>query len=202
MADIVSQGTDLLNAAGNALSYTVGNCTRWVAEQLSWVPAGLGNANAWLTNAQARGLPTIGPTSAPPIGSVAVWNTGAFGHVAEVVGQIPGGFQVSEENWLGLGRTDVRNVTGSALSGLQGFILPPGGVSNIPVVGGIVGAASAPLTAAEAVAGLPASVGHGLANAASATTTNAATFFKNQLVPLVVALVVAIVLFGGDESKQ
>ena len=200
-SDIVSQGTDLLNAAGAALSYTWGNCTRWVAEQLSWIPSGLGNANQWLTSAQARGLPTIGPTSAPPIGSVAVWNTGAFGHVAEVVGQIPGGFQVSEENWLGTGVTDVRNVTGSALSGLQGFILPPGGLSNLPVVGGLATGATAALTTPAAIAGLPASVGHGLANAASATTSNVATWLKNQLVPLLVGLTVAIVLFGGDESR-
>lgn len=202
--DIVSQGQDLLNAAGAALTYTAGQCTRWVSEQLSWVPGGLGNANQWLTNAQARGLPTIGPSNAPPVGSVAVWGNGPFGHVAEVVGQIPGGFQVSEENWLGSGVTDVRNVTGSALNGLQGFILPPAGaaISNLPVVGGVANAANAALTTPEAIAGLPASVGHGIANAGSAVTSNLATFFKNQLVPLVVALVVAIVLFGGDESKS
>lgn len=203
-SDILSQGQDLLNAAGAALTYTWGQCTRWVAEQVSWIPGGLGNANQWLTNAQARGLPTIGPSSAPPIGSVAVWGNGPFGHVAEVVGQIPGGFQVSEENWLGNDVTDIRNVTGSALNGLQGFILPPAGaaVSNLPVVGGLVGGAQAALTTPAAIAGLPASVGHGLANAATATTSNAATFLKNQIVPLLVALVVAIVLFGGDESKS
>lgn len=203
-SNIVSQGTDLLTAAGAALNYTIGNCTRWVAEQLSWIPAGLGNANQWLTNAQARGLPTIGPTSTPPVGSVAVWNTGSFGHVAEVTGIIPGGFQVSEENVLGLGVTDIRNVTGSALSGLEGFILPPAGaaIGNLPVVGGVATAAQAAATLPEAIAGLPASVGHGLANATSASTANVATFFRNQLVPLLVALAVAIVLFGGDESKQ
>lgn len=200
--DIVSEGQDLLTAAGAALTYTVGNCTRWVAEQLSWIPGNLGNANQWLTGAQARGLPTIGPTSAPPIGSVAVWGTGVNGHVAEVVGQIPGGFQVSEENVLGLGRTDVRNVTGSGLSGLEGFILPPGGTSSLPVVGGLSAAATAAITTPQAIAGLPGSVGHGLANAATATTSNVATWFKNQIVPLLVGLVVAIVLFGGDDSKS
>lgn len=202
-SNIVSQGTDSLSAFGAALSYFAGQCTRWVSENLSWIPAGLGNANQWLSNAQARGLPTIGPTSAPPIGSVAVWGTGPAGHVAEVVGQIPGGFQVSEENFLGSGLTDVRNVTGGALNGLEGFILPPAGASigNLPVVGGLTAAASAALTTPEAIAGLPASVGHGIANAGSAVTSNAATFFKNQLVPLVVALVVAIVLFGGDDRQ-
>lgn len=203
-SDILSQGQDTINAIGNALNYTIGNCTRWVAEQLTWIPAGLGNANQWLTNAQARGLPTIGPNAAPPPGSVAVWGNGPFGHVAEVVGQIPGGFQVSEENFTGLGQTDIRNVTGSALSGLEGFILPPAGaaIGNLPVLGGLAGAAQAAITTPEAIAGLPASVGHGIANAGTAVTANAATFLKNQLVPLLVGLVVAIVLFGGDESKS
>lgn len=201
MADIVSSGTDFLNAAGAALKYTWGNCTRWVAENLSWIPAGLGDARDWLPNAQAKGLPTIGPTSSPPVGSVAVWSSGTFGHVAEVVGTIPGGFQVSEENWLGLGKTDVRNVTGSALNGLEGFILPPGGISNVPVIGGLVGGAQAALTTPQAVAALPAEVGHGLANAAGASLQNVGIWARNQIVPLLVALVVAIVLFGGDERQ-
>jgi len=199
--EIVTQGNDTLTALGNALNYTIGNCTRWVAENLPWIPAGLGNANQWLGNAQAKGLPTIGPTTTPPAGSVAVFDTGPFGHVAEVLGQVPGGFRVSEENWLGQGRTDVRDVTGSALNGLKGFILPPG-VSSLPIVGGLEGGAAAALTTPAAIAELPASVGHGLANAASATTTNIGRWFGNQLVPLIVALSVAIVLFGGDESKQ
>ena len=206
--DIIQQGRDAINAVGNALSYTVGNCTRWVAEQASWIPAGLGNANQWLTNAQARGLPTAAANSVPPVGSVAVWGGGAFGHVAQVVSIIPGGFQVSEENWLGNGLTDIRNVTGSGLHNLQGFILPPGGVSGIPVVGGVVGAAQAVanvpdaiVKAGEDIAGIPTNIGHGIANAGQALTANAVTFVKNQFVPLLVALVVAIVLFGGDESK-
>lgn len=199
-SDIISQGNDTLTAIGAALNYTIGNCTRWVAENLSWIPSGLGNANEWFANAASKGFQTIGPTSSPPPGSVAVWNTGQFGHVAEVVGLIPGGFQVSEENVLGQGITDVRNITG--LQGLEGFILPPGGASNIPVVGGAVGAAEGLAGLPAAISGLPAGVGHGLANATSATVTNVGRWFGNQLVPLVVALVVAIVLFGGDESKQ
>ena len=200
MANLVDTGNDVINAVGAALSYTWGNCTRWVAEQLPWIPAGLGNANQWLDRAKGMGLPTLPAGAAPPIGSVAVFNTGAFGHVAEVIGQIPGGFQVSEENWLGLGRTDIRDVTGPALSGLQGFILPPGtDPSKIPVVGGLVGGAQAALGLPEAIAGLPANVGHGLAGATTAVTKDVGIFFRNQIVALVVALVVAIVLFGGDD---
>jgi hypothetical protein len=200
--NVVAQGNDLLTAAGAALSYTIGNCTRLVAELFPWIPAGLGNARDWLPNAQARGLPTIGPTMTPPVGSVAVFDTGQFGHVAAVVGQIPGGFQVSEENFLGLGQTDVRNVTGSALGGLEGFILPPNGAQGLPVVGGLLGGAQAVVSTPQAIAGLPASIGHGLANAAGASVQNVGIALRNQLVPLVVALVVAIVLFGGDESKS
>jgi hypothetical protein len=187
--------TDFLN---NAWDYTVGNCTRFVAGAVSWIPAGLGNATDWLSNAQVRGLPTIGPTETPPVGSVAVWGTGAFGHVAEVVGQVPGGFKVAEENWKGLGVTDVRDVTGDALNGLKGFILPPGTTAQVPAPPGQAQA----VTVAGAVSELPASVGHGLANAATAGIDNVGIWLGNQLVPLIVALAVAIVLFGGDESRS
>lgn len=199
--------TDDLN---NALSYTVGQCTRFVAGALSWIPPGLGNARDWFANAAKAGLPTIGPTTTPPPGSVAVWGTGAFGHVAEVVGTVPGGFKVAEENWRGPGITDIRDVRGSALNGLEGFILPKNGVS-IPnpfdAVGSAVGGAAAGIGSAVATAEAQAagavatSVGHGLANATGAGLQNVATFARNQLVPLTVALVVALVLFGGDESK-
>jgi CHAP domain len=188
--------TDNLNAAWN---YTVANCTRFVAGALSWIPAGLGNASEWFANAQAKGLPTAPANATPVPGSVAVWNTGQFGHVAEVIGAIPGGFRVAEENFTGgLGQTDVRDVTGSALRGLEGFILPPGGV---PVLGGLAQGAQSVLSAPQAIAELPASIGHGLANAGGALVQNAGIAVRNQLVPLIVALVVAIVLFGGDESK-
>ena len=198
--DILQQGTDTLSAAGAALSYAWGNCTRWVAEQASWIPAGMGNAFQWLGSAQARGLPTIGPTTAPPVGSVAVWGQSPsmpFGHVAKVVAQTAGGFQVSEENWLGLGRTDIRSVTG--LGGVAGFILPPGGVAG--AAGAVAGAAGGALGLPQAIADVPTSIGHGLANAGTAVGHNLGVWARNNIVGLVVALVVALVIFGGDESK-
>jgi hypothetical protein len=192
---LVGRVTDELN---NAWSYTVANCTRFVAGALAWIPAGLGNANQWLANAQAKGLPTIGPTSSPPVGSVAVWDTGNFGHVAEVTGLVAGGFTVAEENFKGLGVTDVRNVTGSALQGLKGFILPPG------VLGAVEGAATGVLgvTTAQAVAGLPVSVGHGLAGALTAGVHDIGAWFRNWLPALIVALVVAYMLFGSGGDRQ
>lgn len=195
---IQNTGPDPISAAGNALSYFWGQCTRWVAENLSWIPAGLGNANQWFGRAQAMGLPT-GQT--PVVGSVAAFNTGPFGHVAEVVSvQDATHFKVSEENWLGTGITDIRDVVGGAGSGLQGFIYKPGtAVSDIPVVGGAVGAAESVVSTGQAIANLPANIGHGLANASYATGHNIGTFAKNNIIPLLVALVVVIVLFGGKE---
>lgn len=184
--------TDDLN---NAFSYVVGQCTRFVAGALSWVPAGLGDANQWFQRAQEKGLPT---GQAPAVGSVAVWGAGpgtsAFGHVAEVVALIPGGFRVAEENFTGgPGVTDVRDVTGSALQGLEGFIYPPGGaVAAGAAAGGVLGSQ---LGIGQAVAGLPASIGHGLANALGAGTHDVGAWIHNQLVPLLVALAVALVLF-------
>lgn len=207
--------TDDLN---NAFSYTVGQCTRFVAGVLSWIPAGLGNAKDWYANAQAKGLPT-GTT--PQVGSVAVWGAGAgtsqFGHVALVTGLVPGGFTVQEENFTGgPGVTDTRTVSGNSLSGLKGFIYSPSGIhippipgigsiniGNIPVIGGAVdtGQALQQLLSEfaglpQAIASFPANVGHGLANALSASTSNVGTFAKNNIVPLIVALVVAVVLFA------
>lgn len=130
MSDIISQGWDTIHATGNALSYIVANCTRWVAENAPWIPAGWGDAKDWFGNAQNSGFQTIGPTLTPPIGSVAVWGGGlpgshGHGHVALVTGaNAGGGFQVSEENFLGSGRTDTRNVTDTG--NLLGFILAPG----------------------------------------------------------------------------
>lgn len=194
---ITNLGADPFAAAGNALSYFVGQCTRLVAEMFSWVPAGLGNANQWLSRAPGFGLQTIGPTLNPPVGSVAAWNDlSGFGHVAAVVGSIPGGgFQVKEENFLGTGTVDLRDVT--SLAGLSGFILPPGGLS-LPSVPNPFAGAPNPLDVAGAIAGLPASIGHGLANATSASVNDVATFARNQVVPLIVALVVALVIFAPD----
>lgn len=207
--DIVSTGNDLLTAVGNAISYTVGNCTRWVAEQLSWVPGGWGDAAMWFSHAQQQGFQTVGPNAVPPAGSIAVWDSslpgsGGAGHVAEVISATASSFTVSEENWLGLGKTDVRTITSSSpdFGHLVGFILPPAGFQVPNPLGGLAGAAQAAVTTPQAIAGLPASIGHGIANAGGALVQNAGIALRNQLVPLLVALAVAIVLFGGDDRQQ
>lgn len=129
---ITSSWTDTINAAGNALSYFAGQCTRFVAETLSWVPAGLGNAGEWLSNAQAKGY-SVGRD--PVVGSVAVWGVQPgmpYGHVAVVKSLDPGGtITVAEENWLGAGVADTR--AGVNPSGISGFIYAPGGGSVQPL---------------------------------------------------------------------
>jgi Peptidase family M23 len=49
----------------------------------------------------------------------------------------------------------------------------------------------------QAINDLPTSIGHGLANAFGASVHDVAAFAQNQAVPLIVALVVALVIFGG-----
>jgi len=48
---------------------------------------------------------------------------------------------------------------------------------------------------ADAVAGLPAAIGHGIADAGHALVVDAGVFFKRQLVAMIVALVVLYILF-------
>lgn len=188
--------TDDLN---NAWSYFVGQCTRFVAGALSWIPAGLGNAYQWYARAQQKGLPTIGPTLSPPVGAVAVWGpglpgSGGFGHVAEVIRQTANGFLVAEENFSGgPGVTDTRTVT--SLSNLTGFILPPGGISMPNLPNPLQPVQDAAGNVAGAIAGIPASIGHGLANALGAGLQDVSVFAQRQLIALAVAAVVLLVLF-------
>lgn len=114
----------VLNAVSNAANYTWGNCTAGAAELATWIPAGLGNAIDWLSNAKAKGLPT---SSTPVVGAVAVFGSayGPDGHVA-VVRKVnaDGSFVVQEMNYIGLNKWDTRLLPAAA-NGLLGFILPP-----------------------------------------------------------------------------
>lgn len=108
------------------LGYFLGQCTAWVADNLGWIPAGLGNAGQWLANARAAGLPT---GSVPAPGAVVEYAPGggysSFGHVGIVKSVDPGTgtFQVSEQNYTGPFQTDVRT---STMADVAGFIYPPG----------------------------------------------------------------------------
>lgn len=207
MSDVVQTWLDPIGQIGG---YIADQCTAFVKASLSWVPAGLGNAQDWLSNAAAQGFQT---GSTPAVGSVAVWSGSqvgnAFGHVAEVVGLLPGGgIQVAEENWLnqGSGTADIRDVSGAQLP--EGYIYAPSG-ATVPGLSGLNSLGSNignGLTSAvssgiqTATADMLTQLGHGLAGATSATAANIGIWAKNNIVPLAVALVVALALFGGENS--
>lgn len=118
----------------SAASYAWGWCTAFVAEQLSWVPAGWGNAIDWLDHARSQGF-RISQT--PVAGSVAVYGTdySPLGHVAQVLSvNADGTFKVAEEAFKGVGITDTRT---STMHGVLGFILPP-----VDAVAGAIGNAA------------------------------------------------------------
>lgn len=165
-------------SAQSLASYTLYQCTWYVARALDWVQPGWGNADQWAERAARAGFQV---TKRPTVGSIAVWGgdlpgSGGFGHVAEVTGLVPGGFTVYEGNFTTPNRPDTRTVTGSSLQHLIGFIQPPGGgatsqnpIDQIPVLGGLVQAGVvAPgldtlVGAGQQAASLPDDVAGGLA---------------------------------------
>lgn len=206
---------DVATALNNAASYTVAQCTYFVAQLLSWVPPGLGNAKDWLANARARGLAT---SSAPAPGDVVVYGAGGgysqFGHVAYVTGVNPDQtFNVVEENFVAPGKLDTRT---SSLADVEGFILPPAGAGSgapgqlvnlvpgladllkLPNAGGPPGLPSLPNPVGDlagAISGIPTAVGHGLADAIGVGVHDVETFAQRQVIALAVAGVVLLVLF-------
>lgn len=85
-------------------NYAPGNCTFGTASW-TYVPAGLGNANTWDDRAMAMGYKV---TSTPGVGSVAVDNSGYYGHVALTI-DISGDYiKIREMNVYGLGVTNER----------------------------------------------------------------------------------------------
>ena len=129
-------------SAASVASYIAGQCTAYVAQVASWIPAGLGNADNWLANAAKAGLPE---SSTPQVGAVVVYQPGSFpatsdtpsgyydagtGHVAYVTAvNSDGTFKVSEMNYSnGPGNTDTRE---SSMADVEGFILPPGSAGEI-----------------------------------------------------------------------
>lgn len=115
----------------NALSYTFGNCTQFVAGTFSWVGAHWGNGCQWADSAKAQGL-TI--TKKPTAGAIAVYDcslpgSDGNGHVA-VVDKInsDGSFMLNEVNWNAFNTVDSRQeaLTSSTGQHIIGFILPPG----------------------------------------------------------------------------
>lgn len=211
---ILSQSEDTMTAVGNALSYAAGNCTRWVAENFSWVGRAWGNAGEWLASAQKAGFQT---TTTPTPGAVAVWGTGSlssFGHVAIVKSVSASGIVVSEENYLGQGIVDTRSIGPHDVQP-TGYILPPGGSAaqgqpdatltgfSVPGLGDLGGGVQA---VAQAIAGIPQAAANATLGAVQNTTSAAFSDVKvwgmRNAVALFVALAVALVLFGEGAPQQ
>lgn len=115
----------------NALSYTFGNCTQFVAGTFAWVGAHWGNGCQWADSAKAQGL-TV--TKQPTAGAIAVYDCGLAGsngngHVA-VVQKLnsDGSFLLNEVNWNAFNTVDTRQESLGSATGqhIIGFILPPG----------------------------------------------------------------------------
>ena len=106
-------------------SYPWGQCTWFVAGQTNvpWQPRG--NADQWVQEDYSMGTPyAVGST--PRVGSMVVFDPGGvydyyYGHVAWVVAVLgPSTFVVEEDNFLGGGLADAREIY--TLQGVEGFI--------------------------------------------------------------------------------
>lgn len=130
-----------INLGIDKLGYYIGQCTDYVANTLSWIPSGLGNANQWLQRASSKGLQTT-PTAAP--GEVAVFTAPRFsaaGHVAvvESVNPTAGTMQIGDMNWAGPNIVTHHTLR---ISDAAGFIVGPGGPTS--AAGGPVATAAPP----------------------------------------------------------
>jgi hypothetical protein len=79
-------------------------------------------------------------------------------------------------------------------SAIWGTVTGAGAAAQQAVSSGQAGLASI----GAGIASIPSSIGHGLAGALGATVHDIGAFARNQAVPLIVALVVALVIFGGQ----
>lgn len=105
---------------GFADHFPYGQCTWWAAynRRVTWN----GNAGDWLANAAAQGVPVA---SQPSVGAIVVYapqpGYSVYGHVAVVVAVAPDAYTISEMNYLGWGRVDVRTIGRPDLKA-EGFI--------------------------------------------------------------------------------
>jgi surface antigen len=109
--------------------YPFGQCTYGAAYNFDPFPAGtgggspenLGNAGDWYQTARTLGLPTLPPTTLPPVGAAVSYQgfpgASAAGHIAVVISDDPSGtgYWIYEMNAVdvdqGTGITDVRHMT-------------------------------------------------------------------------------------------
>ena len=110
-----TSGKNIGSYSGNNL-YPWGYCTWYVASRRN-VPR-WGNAGAWLSNARASGYAT---GSTPRAGAIFVSNESPVGHVGIVESVNGNSIKISEMNYGGLGRYNVRTVPANS-SRIRGYI--------------------------------------------------------------------------------
>lgn len=103
-------------SAGSGHSFPYGYCT-WYVAQRRYVPWG-GNAGTWLASARAYGKAT---GRAPRPGAIMVSAESRWGHVAIVESVSGSSFTISEMNYAGFGRKDIRTLSTSDPA-VKGFI--------------------------------------------------------------------------------
>ena len=96
----IKVGTDAYQVYPTSGSYPIGQCTWGVKALAPWVGDYWGDAGNWLYSAQQNGFEI---STTPKVGSLAVWTSGIWGHVAYVVGVDGDNIQVLESNYGGSG---------------------------------------------------------------------------------------------------
>lgn len=126
----IKVGTDAYQVHPTSGSYPIGQCT-WGAKALApWVGDYWGDAGNWLYSAQQNGFEI---STTPKVGSLAVWTSGFWGHVAFVVGVDGDNIQVLESNYGGSGYVaDYRGIGNyrgwfnPVEAGIAGYVYPKG----------------------------------------------------------------------------
>lgn len=126
----IKVGTDAYQVYPTSGSYPIGQCTWGVKALAPWVGDYWGDAGNWLYSAQQNGFEI---STTPKVGSLAVWTSGIFGHVAYVVGVDGDNIQVLESNYGGSGYVaDYRGIGNyrgwfnPVEAGIAGYVYPKG----------------------------------------------------------------------------
>ena len=126
----IKVGTDAYQVYPTSGSYPIGQCTWGVKALAPWVGDYWGDAGNWLYSAQQNGFEI---STTPKVGSLAVWTSGIWGHVAYVVGVDGDNIQVLESNYGGSGfvadSRGIGNYRGwfnPVEAGIAGYVYPKG----------------------------------------------------------------------------
>lgn len=126
----IKVGTDAYQVYPTSGSYPIGQCTWGVKVLAPWVGDYWGDAGNWLYSAQQNGFEI---STTPKVGSLAVWTSGIWGHVAYVVGVDGDNIQVLESNYGGSGfvadSRGIGNYRGwfnPVEAGIAGYVYPKG----------------------------------------------------------------------------